>query len=440
MKKILRTIIPFGWQRALRPFYHGFLATCAHWYYGRPGEQMVVIGITGTAGKSTTIHLLAHILNRSGIKTGYITTVDFFDGQNSFINKHGLSMPNEMLLQRELRAMARNACRVAIVESTSEGLAQNRHWGINFDMVLMTNLSHAHVEAHGGFEKYRAAKGRLFASLQRHRAKAFFPKKIAGVNLDNEDAGYFLQFPVDVKFGITLKHPTCTRVDQIFQAQETPDGFVIQNKKLRLRLPGQFNIYNALMAVAGAYYLGVTIEAATAALEDFAGVPGRMEDLLNNRGFKIFVDYGCEPASIRAALLAASRMPHQKLIHVFGSTGGHRDVAKRQIFGRASAEFADVSIITNDDVYDSDPQKIADDILAGMAQAGERRKVKTVETVLDRRQAIARALALAQPGDIVLITGKGSEQFLVLPGNKRIDWDDRQAVREELEKQELSRK
>jgi UDP-N-acetylmuramoyl-L-alanyl-D-glutamate--2,6-diaminopimelate ligase len=160
-----------------------------------------------------------------------------------------------------------------------------------------------------------------------------------------------------------------------------------------------------------------------------------MEEVENSRGFKIFVDYGCEPVSIKAALMAASSLPHNKLIHVFGSTGGHRDVQKRFLFGQISAQIADVIIITNDDVYDSDPERIAEDIAQGIAQVqSEKRKVKRIERHLDRRYAIAEALKIAKENDIVLITGKGSEQFLVLPGNHRIEWDEASIVKEELKK------
>src|SRR6185436_7812436 len=158
-------IVPEFLLRDLRPFYHGLMAWAASFYYGRPSEGMVVIGVTGTAGKSTTVHMLAHILNSVERQTGFITTVDFFDGKNLFLNKHGLSMPGETKLQQQLNIMKNRGCKVAIVECTSEGLAQNRHLGINFDVALFTNLSRAHLESHGSYGNYQEAKGRLFAAL-----------------------------------------------------------------------------------------------------------------------------------------------------------------------------------------------------------------------------------------------------------------------------------
>jgi UDP-N-acetylmuramoyl-L-alanyl-D-glutamate--2,6-diaminopimelate ligase len=443
MRKFIKQFIPERLLDWIRPYYHGVLAWDAGIYFDRPSERLVVVGITGTAGKSTTTHMLAHILNKSGVRAGYITTVDFFDGKKDYLNKHGLSMPNEITLQRELHAMVMNKCRVAIVECTSEGLAQNRHWGINFDMAMITNLSAAHLEAHGGFEQYRAAKAKLFGGLIKAKRKSFFPRKIIGLNLDDKELKYFDQFKADQNFGISFSADEFPEMNRVYRGREIPGGLEILGRRLYLKLPGEFNLQNALMALAIANELGVSVGNAVESLANFKTMPGRMEEIDSGRGFKIFVDYGCEPVSIKAALTAVNQIPHNRIIHVFGSTGGHRDTSKRFIFGRTSAELADVSIITNDDVYDSDPQKIAEDIVAGIKQVTSnpsaslragKLQVTSVETILDRKQAIRRALSIAQPNDIVLITGKGSEQFLVLPGNKRIDWDDREVVREELAK------
>jgi len=420
-------IFPNWLMKFFRPFYHGSLAVLAGWYYGQPSKKLIVIGITGTAGKSTTAQMLSHILNHSGKKCGYITTVSFFDGEKEFINKHGLSMPGGFMLQKQLRQILDNGCKYAVVECTSEGLAQNRHLGINFYMVLFTNLSRAHLEAHGGFDNYRTAKGKLFKD-----------SKVVGVNLDDSNAEYFLNFPAEKKFGVTFLGANISDA-KIFQAAETVEGFNLNNQNFQINLAGGFNKYNALVAVGAANILGVELSGAVRALDSFAGIRGRMEPVSNSRGFQIFVDYGCEPASFKAALLAVSQMPHKKIIHVFGSTGGHRDVSKRFEFGKLSAEYADVCVITNDDVYDSNPVEIAKNVVAGIkqqvsslpaGQAGE----NNYEVILDRRHAIHHALSIAQEGDIVLITGKGSEQFLVLPGNKRIEWDDVKVVNEELTK------
>lgn len=408
----------------------------ANAYFGRPSEKMIIIGITGTAGKSTTAAMLAHILTSAGKKCGYITTVDFFDGNSHFLNKHGLSMPGGLLLQKSLRQMAAAGCKYAVVECTSEGLQQNRHLGINFDAALFTNLSCAHLEAHGSFGNYRKAKSKLFSALGGSVKKSFFGQKVIGVNLDDPTAGFFLSFPANIKFGVSFKNLKVGDVGQIFNAKlvgsDFSGQFEMNGEKFRVNVLGGFNCQNAALAAAAANMLGVDLVQASAALGDFQGVRGRMEQVVNNRGFNIIVDYGCEPASFKAAVEAAAQLPHGRLIHVFGSTGGHRDKSKRFEFGKTSAEYADYIIVTNDDVYESDPEEIARNIELGIRNY-ELRKPPS-EIILDRRSAISRALSVVQKNDIVLVTGKGSEQFLILPGNKRIDWDDVSVVKEELSK------
>lgn len=457
--KFIKKFIPSALLKLVRPYYHGFLAKVANYYFDEPSKNMVVVGITGTAGKSTTVQMLAKMLNYAdergntatrmnaeeehphppvghlppggeggSTRCGFITTVAFSDGSNEVINKHGLSMPGGWLLHKQLKQMLQNGCKYAVVECTSEGLAQNRHLGIDFDYAVLTNLSAAHTEAHGGFENYKKAKARLFAAIG--NSQTGVAKKTIVVNLDDENSNFFLPFKSQQKIGISFLGKINQLCQKIYQAVNLPQGFSLEGQNFTVNLVGEFNHYNGLLAVAVANSLGVSLPASVTALAEFKVMRGRMEAVENNRGIKIFVDYGCEPASFSAALKAANALPHKKLIHIFGSTGGHRDVSKRFIFGKTSAEFSDHIIITNDDVYDSDAEKIANDIELGI-KSQELRKGQ-YEIILDRRQAIHRALEIAQSEDLVLITGKGSEQFLVLPGNKRIQWDEVRVVQEEL--------
>ncbi len=434
--EFIKKIIPRWIFDAVRPLWHGALSYKASFWYRWPSEKLVVIGVTGTAGKSTTAAMLAHILNADGKKCGYITTVNFFDGEKDFLNKHGMSMPGGPRLQSHLRQMVERGCKYAVIECTSEGLKQNRHLGINFDVVIFTNLTRAHLESHGSFGNYQEAKGKLFDVLSRHKRKAFFPKKMMGVNLDDPISGYFLGFPADVKFGLSFTNLKVAAVQKIFLAEDvktkTSLEFKIDGINFKLSILGEFNLKNAGLAAASANMLGVSFLAASSALMTFRGVRGRMESVLNERGFSVIVDYGCEPASFRAALETTAQLSHKKLIHVFGSTGGHRDKEKRFEFGKTSAQFADQIIITNDDVYNSDPAEIARNIEEGIKSFKLRQP--PYEIILDRKSAIAKALSMAQKDDIVLITGKGSEQFLVLPGDKRIEWDEVGVVQRELKK------
>jgi UDP-N-acetylmuramyl-tripeptide synthetase len=415
---IIKAILPKSWLKKIRPFGHGFLAYLAAVWYGFPARKMTVIGITGTSGKSTTTQILSKILNQAGKQTGYITTVEFYDGRKTTLNKHGMSMPGRFLLQRELAEMVAVGCTHAIVECTSEGLSQNRHLGIDFDVALITNLTDAHLEAHGGFEKYKLAKAKLFKALDHSKKK----HKIIGLNLDDKHSSFYGAFKASETFGISLK-----------DSKHNSTEFEFEGNTFKVHLQGEFNVYNALMAVACASKLGVNDpHIIQKALDQIIEIPGRMQLIENQKGFKVYLDYAPEPAGMSSALKAVAMMPHAKLIHVFGSTGGHRDSSKRFEFGKISSSYSDVIIITNDDVYDSDPEEIAGDIEKGIATNPNRKENIKVLTILDRKEAIRAAIQLAQTDDILIITGKGSEQFLVLPGNERIEWDEKRIIEELL--------
>ncbi len=430
MKKLIYKLVPNSLLGIILPLYHGTLAQLANIFYGSPSNELTVIGVTGTAGKSTAVMMLAHILNRCGHKTGFVTTVSYSDGDKTYMNEHGLSMPGGPLLQKHLHDFVQNNCKFAVIEATSEGLAQNRHNGINFKAALFTNLSPAHLDAHGGFENYRQAKGKLFEALDINGT--------IGVNADDPNYQFFLSFPAGKKFGISTREDKIPQTSTpVYRAENIAVGdglkFSVDNTQFELNLKGSFNISNAMLAIILAQSLGVTLRDSSEALKSFGTVPGRMELIPNNKNITIMVDYAPEPAAMEQSLRSAMMIEHNKLIHVFGSTGGHRDKSKRFEFGRISAEFADTIIITNDDVYDTDPQEIADQIQQGIKEIEPlKKKVSSIIVELERRAALKKALNIAQPGDLVLVTGKGSEQFLVLPGNQRISWDDRKIIKELL--------
>lgn len=438
----IKKLLPNWLLKFIRPVYHGAVAKFASVYFGNPSKKLFVIGVTGTAGKSTTTAMLSHILSYTdkhgnnttqinterSTKCGYVTTVNFFDGKNNYINKHGMSMPGGWLLQKQLKQILDNGCKYAIVECTSEGLAQNRHLGIKFSGALFTNLSEAHIEAHGSFKNYKRAKGKLFSQISKSVNQQV---SFIGVNLDDPFVDFFLSFDTPRKFGVSFKNNISPKALTSYQAKAVDGGFEINNEIFEINLPGEFNKYNALLAAACANTIGVSLNDSKEALKSFTGIRGRMEPVENNLGVKIYVDYGCEPATIVAALKAANEISHNRIIHVTGTTGGHRDTSKRFKFGKASAEMADVSIFTNDDVYESDPEEIIRNMEEGYNKV-ENKKSKELVKILDRRLAVRRSLEMAKSGDLILITGKGSEQFLVLPGNKRIEWDEVNVVKEEL--------
>jgi UDP-N-acetylmuramyl-tripeptide synthetase len=449
-KTFVKIFIPDFMLKKIRPVWHGFLAFIASARFGFPSQSMVVIGITGTAGKTTTTQMLAAILNAAGKRTGFITTAGYSLGDGSKENSKSLSMPGGFLMQGLLTDIHDAGCKYVIIECTSEGLAQNRHLGINFDAAILTNLYPAHLDAHGSsIENYRKAKGKLFEALELGQRKEVFREKILGLNAEGEHAEYFAHFKADRKFavingtsdvaiasGVRLGAKSMYAIENI-SFNDFSVSFAISDTKFNLPIAGEFNAWNAGLAAATAHMLGIDLKVSADALVNFYGVPGRMQ-LLMGLNFSAVIDYAPEPIGMSNALQSVTAMPHKRIIHVFGSTGGHRDIAKRAEFGAISAEYADQIIITNDDVYESDPQKIADDVLGGVNSVTNKKPY--VQIILDRREAIAEAIKSANQGDLILITGKGSENFLVLPGNKRIPWNEAAIVKELFKEYETNRK
>jgi len=431
MKKILKKIVP----KFLISLYHFVAVKFFQVLYQNPSEKMIVVGITGTKGKSTVANLLWSILAEAGIKAGVTSTANFRVGQEERPNPYHMTMPGPSILYWLIREMAKKNCRVAIVETTSEAIVQHRHRGINYDMVVFTNLAPEHIEAHGSLERYRAAKGKLFLHLNKSRRKFFGKKMLPKKSLifgDDPLARYFLQFPTDEKitFGLGEKNDFVARS---IRADETGVRFVVAGHEYYIPILGAFNAQNALAALAVARTLGIDFSAIGRGLAR-AAVPGRMEKIATPKPFTVIVDYAHEPKSMTALLETAhSLVGNGKIILLTGSAGGGRDKSRRAVLGELGAKMADFLVVANEDPYGEDPQAIIDEIVLAAKKNG---KVmgKNLFEFLERRQGIAKALSLARTGDIVLIAGKGAEQKMMVGESKSIPWDDRDVVREELAK------
>lgn len=398
-------------------FYHRALSSLAAFYYGHPSEKLIVIGVTGTNGKSTVVHLIAKILETAGFKTGATSTISFKIGEKEQLNHLKMTMPGRFWLQKFLDQMKRAGCQYAVIESSSEGILQYRHLNIHYDVMVFTNLTPEHLERHGGFENYKKAKLAYFQHLQQlpHKiiAGKIVPKTIV-VNLDSPFAKEFLDFSVDQKITFSAKNDSAKI-----------SGF--------LSLAGKVNIENALAAMAVAQSQGIEWSICQKALSTIKFIPGRFELIEEGQNFRVMVDYAPEPYSLRALYETVADWPKNSVIHVLGSTGGGRDKTRRKILGEMAGKFAETIIVTNEDPYDEDPQEIINEVAAGAKTSGKQLG-KNLFKILDRREAISKAIELAQKGDLVLITGKGSEQAIVVSGGKKIPWDDRQVAREELRK------
>ncbi|MFH0873300.1 MAG: UDP-N-acetylmuramyl-tripeptide synthetase [Candidatus Komeilibacteria bacterium] len=427
-KTVAHKIIP----DSLTKVYHWLLAQAAARQYHWPSESMIVIAITGTSGKSTTCEILWQILQHQGYKVGLASGIRFFDGVTSASNNTKMTMLGRFRLQKLLAQMKTNGCQYAIIETTSLGLSQYRHLGINIDVAAITNFWSEHDEAHGGLEQYRAAKGQLFHHLTTKPRKTINGKtidKISVLNADDDNYHYFAQFTSDKQLAFSLQshRPNTLTADKIsYQA----DGcnFAIENIPFHLPLLGSYNVTNALTAITIASGLGVSLNDSAAALRGIAPVPGRLEYIDEGQDFTVIVDYAFEPKAMTKLYEVIIQLPHNKVIHVLGTTGGGRDAKRGGILGAMAADFADIVIATDEDPYDDDPLKLIQRVATGAQNKGKELD-KNLFIKRNRLDGITKAVDLAQPGDIVLITGKGSEGAMAVANGKKIAWDDREVAR-----------
>lgn len=408
MNKILRFfekyIIPKSIYRFCQPIYHYLLAFSSSAIYGRPSKKLTVIGVTGTKGKSSFIYFLGKIFEEAGYKVAVTSSIQFKIGKNEWTNNLKMTMPGRSMVQKFLSDAVRAGCQYAIVEVTSQGVTQHRHQFIDFDTAVFTNLAPEHIESHGSFEAYKNAKLEFFRYVKNNHV----------LNKDDEHFEEFFNIPAQNKYLYSLKDA----------------------KDLKMKLVGDFNARNGAAAIKTAALYGVDYEIAKRAIEKIDTIPGRMEFISEGQDFKVVVDYAHTPDSLTAAqeALAVLKPSGSRLICVLGAAGGGRDKWKRPEMGKIAAHNCDEMILTNEDPYDENPLSILEDIAKGFSKSDN---VKfqmpgSFCKMLDRREAIRKALNIAKKDDIVIITGKGSEPLMMLDNGKKIEWDDRQVVREEI--------
>jgi len=419
MKRLIKKIIPHFLVR----FYHFLLSFCSAVFYGFPSRNIKVIGITGTKGKTTVVNLAGKILEEAGLKVGWISSGTIKVGDKEWLNPYHMTMPGRFFIQKLLREMVKEKCDYALLEVTSEGIAQYRQKFIGFKAAVFTNLAQEHIEAHKGFENYKAAKGKLFQTT----------KATHIINLDNENSGYFLKFPAKRKIGFTMESKTAPDIE-IVRARDFSENaggisFKTDSTEFNLKLFGRFNAANALCAICVAISQGISLEICKAGLESVSGIPGRVESINEGQNFKVIVDLAHTPGSFEEIFKLAKSLPHNKIISVFGSAGGGRDKWKRPELGKIAAKYSDEIILTNEDCYDEDPFRILSEIKEGVTITDF--QTQSLYEIIDRKEAIKKAFSLARENDIVLLLGKGTEQIMDI-GFKKIHWDEREVARQEL--------
>ena len=407
------------------------LAHLAAAFHGYPARKLKVIGVTGTDGKTTTVELIRSILAAAGHKTGMISTVEALIGDEHHETGLHVTTPDAPQVQEYLKRMVESGTEYAVLEATSHGLAQHRVTACDFDVAVVTNITHEHLDYHKTFEDYREAKARLFRDLATSFRKPD-TSKTSILNADDSSFEYLRQIPADCCLAYGLERPADVTARDIVPTPTvttftalTPDGeFPVQTE-----LPGSFNVYNILAATAVGVSQAIPFEAMQEGIKAVRGVTGRMERIVLGQDFTAIVDFAHTPNALRRALEMARGLTDGRVIVVFGCAG-LRDVAKRPMMGEIAANLADRIVITAEDPRTEDLDTIMAQIAAGCERAG-RREGEDYWRVGDRGEAIEFAVKMAQAGDLVIVTGKGHEQSMCF-GTTEHPWDDREAVREAI--------
>jgi UDP-N-acetylmuramoyl-L-alanyl-D-glutamate--2,6-diaminopimelate ligase len=409
------------------------LALLATKFYGKPGTKLQMIGVTGTNGKTTVTHLLEKILTLSGKKTGLLGTLGFkSSGQEAYDNtKHTTPMAVE--LQELLQNLRQEGYESIVMEVSSHALDQYRVYGCDFDVAVLTNVTQDHLDFHKTMANYWKAKAKLFSSLT---PKSDAPKT-AVINLDDEYAQKFIEIcPTNVQvLTYALKNPEAKiRAENVHDTIHSASFHCVTpvgNMEVNLKIAGQFGIYNALAAIAAGVGLQIPLPGIKDALESVTGIRGRFEVVAQNPG--VIVDYAHTPDGLKNVLNAARIVTPEggRLIAVFGC-GGDRDASKRPQMGAIAESLADVLVVTSDNPRTEDPQQIITDILAGIERFQPERMIVNP----DRKTAIHQAIDLARPGDIVVVAGKGHEDYQIL-ADRTIHFDDREVVQDYIKQKTL---
>jgi UDP-N-acetylmuramyl-tripeptide synthetase len=388
---------------------------------------MKVIAIAGTKGKTTTTNMIAKVMEAGGYKVAMLSTANFQIGKTKWLNNVKLTTPSPFYLHNFLKKASKEKCDYAIIEVSSHGLVQYRHYGIKYQTVVLTNMMSDHLDYHRTYENYKNS----------HDALITKDLKNLIINYDDEDLRSFLSDTKANRYVFSLKGYSEIPDANLVRASEivfskTGSGFTIifnreDKRSVNIPLIGEFNIYNSLAAFCAGLAEGISPDNIKSGLESVKEVPGRLEKIAEGQNFDVIVDYAHSPDSLKSVYSAVKPYVRNRLIAVLGGTGD-RDASYRAKAGKLADEYADVVIVTNEDPYSEDPEKIMDQVLSGIRN---KKAGKDLFRIYDRSEAIERAIKMAAMGDMVIITGKGAEQFMVV-GDKKIPWDDRVIARNAL--------
>ncbi len=417
VRNIIKRYLPESLFRALQPHYHRALAWYGAVKYKHPSRKLVVIAVTGTKGKSSTTELIAQILRGSGKKVASLSTIQFVIGDKTERNMFKMTTPGRFFVQKFLSDAVEAGCTYAVLEMSSEGARQFRHLHIDYDALVFTNLSPEHIESHGSFEKYKAAKlsiaEAVVTSLKRPR--------VIVANVDDIHGDDFLNVGVDkpIPYGLANLSLHTLHKDSI--------SLVLDGVTIRVPIVGLFNVYNTLAALKVCREFGVTLENAAEVLRNMPPIKGRVEHFMSSRDASkqvtAVVDYAHTVDSLEQLYRA---FPEKHLVCVLGNTGGGRDTWKRPEMAAVAEKYCDHIILTNEDPYDENPKKIIDDMVKGLSNT------EKLTVVMDRKEAIRTAIEMAPEGGYVLVSGKGTDPYIMEAGGRKTPWSDAEVVQELL--------
>jgi UDP-N-acetylmuramoyl-L-alanyl-D-glutamate--2,6-diaminopimelate ligase len=412
-RSIVKKVIPTKLFKKVEPYGHLSEAVLAQSYYGFPAKNLKVIGVTGTDGKTSTCSLIAQMLRSKGYRVAMITTIsiDYGDGRGEHPNPTRLTTVGALPVVKLLKKIKAGGAEWLVLETTSHALAQHRTWGVPYSIAVMTNLHHEHLDYHGTFERYRAAKVRLFQLANRNRNGL----RVGVVNADDPNGKYFSRAVINpITYGIKEGDVRATRIKSTASGSDyvaVVDGDVYE---IKCNLPGSFNVYNSLAAVCVGRAIGLSktdIEKGIAALK---AVEGRMTKVVEGQSFDAIVDYAHTPESFEKIFNEVRPLTKNRLIVVFGSAG-RRDEKKRGQQGKIAGKLCDVVIVTEEDDRDCDGVEILNEIAQGAESSGKVRD-KDLFLVHDRADAVKEAINMARSGDTVLFLGKGHEKSILSNG------------------------
>ncbi len=425
--------------RASSPTYIGLenprqaLTFLAAAFYNWPARKLTVIGVTGTDGKTTTSNIIYKILVTAGIRTGMISTVNAVIGDEVLDTGFHVTTPDAHDVQHYLARMVEAGMTHVVLETTSHGWAQHRVDACEFDIGVVTNITHEHFDEHGSYENYRAAKARLFSSLERTKEKPAGNPRLAVINRDDRSFEFLDGFIKTKKLNYGLGDSADIRAVDVSYSSSGIEFTAVSNDfrvGVESGLVGAYNVSNCLAALTATVYgLGVAPDVAARGITSLDGIPGRMEQIDLGQNFIAIVDFAHTPNALKVALEAGKKMTQGRVISIFGSAG-LRDKAKRRMMAETSIELADLSILTAEDPRTESLDGILEEMAAGARSKGGR-EGETFWRVADRGEAIKFAIRLAREGDIVLSCGKGHEQSMCF-GKTEYLWDDRTAMRAAL--------